>query len=282
MTDLTLFRNARTEMAAFADEVNGASLLPSHLRGKPADVYLIAMTGHELGMSALQAIRSIHVIEGKPTLSADGMASLVTARSSVCVYLMPVEMTDVVCTYETQRVGHPAPVRYSFSMEDAKRAGLVGKGNWSKFPAAMLRARCVSALCRAVYPDLVAGIYDPDELQPGGAPSGEAHVTQAVDTSRKSTLKTRVATVAPEPDTKALREQMVSVLASMGAAPSDFRDWLKDQPEFAEKVVPPVAEWDAGRLGWAVKALDNGIGQRFARFLEEPAPDAEQGGDDEI
>jgi hypothetical protein len=69
-----------------------------------------------------------------------------------------------VATYQTKRRGEPEPTTMSFSWEDAQRAGVTGKDNWRKYPAAMLRARCITALARAVYPDLAMGIYDPDEL----------------------------------------------------------------------------------------------------------------------
>jgi hypothetical protein len=58
----------------------------------------------------------------------------------------------------------------SFTTADAQRAGLNGD-NWRKYPAAMLRARCLSAICRAVFPDLCLGLYDPDELAPEPAPA---------------------------------------------------------------------------------------------------------------
>lgn len=54
----------------------------------------------------------------------------------------------------------------SYTIAQAKQAGLLGSQAWQKYPDAMLRARCLSAICRAVYPDLILGMYDPDELAP--------------------------------------------------------------------------------------------------------------------
>lgn len=132
----------------------------------PEAAFAIIATGRELGMTAMQSLRSIHVVEGKPTLSADLIAALVKSRSDVCKYFMLVESTVTAATYETLRNGDPQPTRLSFTMDDAARAGLTGKDNWRKYPAAMLRARCITALARAVYPDLALGIYDEDELEP--------------------------------------------------------------------------------------------------------------------
>lgn len=132
----------------------------------PEAAFAIIATGRELGLTAMQSLRTIHVIEGKPTLSADLIAALVKSRGDVCKYFMLVESTATVARYETQRIGEPKPTLMSFSIEDAQRAGVATKDNWKKYPAAMLRARCITALARAVYPDLAMGLYDPDELEP--------------------------------------------------------------------------------------------------------------------
>jgi len=130
----------------------------------PEAAFALIATGRELGLSMMQSLRGLHVIEGRPTLSADAMAGLCKSRKDVCAYFRMVESTDKVARYETQRVGEPSPTSMSFSWEDAQRAGSTNKDNWRKYPAAMLRARCITALARAVYPDLLMGIYDPDEL----------------------------------------------------------------------------------------------------------------------
>jgi hypothetical protein len=129
---------------------------------RPEQAFTIIATGRELGLTAMQSLRSIHIIEGKPTLSADLIAALCKSRPDVCQYFQMVESTDKVARYETHRKGDPKPTTMSFSIEDAQRAGVTGKDNWKKYPAAMLRARCITALARAVYPDLAMGLYDSD------------------------------------------------------------------------------------------------------------------------
>jgi hypothetical protein len=149
-----------------ADKLAKSGLMPEALRGKPGDVLVMLITGHELGLSPMQAIRGLAVIKGKAVLSADMMGALVQSRRDVCEYLIPVESTDQKATYETKRVGHPQPVRMSWTIDQAKQAGLVvAGGTWTKHPAAMLRARCQSALVRAVYQDLLLGVYDADEAR---------------------------------------------------------------------------------------------------------------------
>lgn len=150
------------EAIHLAKVLHASRLLPRGL-STPEAVVATIITGAELGLSPMQAIRSIHIIDGKPTMSSDLMVAMVK-RHEACKFFRLVESSGQVATYETQRAGDPEPTRMSFSIEEAKAAGLASKDVWKKFAAAMLRARCASSLARTVYPDLVMGIYDPDEV----------------------------------------------------------------------------------------------------------------------
>ncbi len=145
-----------------------SSLLPPDLRGKEADVFVTIMAGQELGLAPMASLRSIHVVKGKPILSADAMVGVALA-SGVAEYFINVESSDKVATYETKRRGSPAPQRLSFTIDEAKLAGL-GGDNWKKYPAAMLRARAKAALARDAYPDALAGVYIEDEAREFEAP----------------------------------------------------------------------------------------------------------------
>lgn len=183
------FDEAKSMSSALAK----ASLLPQALRGKEADVLMTIMAGAELGLGPILSIRAIHVIEGKPTLSADLIAALCLRRPDVCEYIQPTESSATKATYTAKRKRAPGPVTMSFSIDDARQAGLAGKGNWAKYPAAMLRARCVSAICRAVFPDLVGGLYDSDSAEI------EPHNVTPPTASPPSGVVDAVATVVPAP-----------------------------------------------------------------------------------
>jgi hypothetical protein len=135
--------------------------LPESIR-TPEAAFAILATGRELGLTAMQSMRSIHIIKGKPTLSADLIVGL-CKRAPSCEFFQLVESSGKVARYETKRVGEK-PTVLEYTIEEAKQAGLLSNDNWRKYPAAMLRARCASALARAVYPDVAMGLYDPDEL----------------------------------------------------------------------------------------------------------------------
>jgi hypothetical protein len=81
-----------------------------------------------------------------------------------------------VAKYETYREGEGV-TPMTFTIEEAQAAGVAGKDNWRKYPKAMLRARCIAALARTVYPDLLAGVYETEELET--APRHAAPVIEA-------------------------------------------------------------------------------------------------------
>jgi hypothetical protein len=128
----------------------------------PQQALIIAMAGKDLGFSYTQALRAFHVIKGKPSLSADGMVAACLAHRDVCEYFRLVESTDTSVTWETKRVGGE-PIRASYTMKDAERAGLVND-MYRKHPKRMLSARCKAYLARDVYPEILMGLYTPDEI----------------------------------------------------------------------------------------------------------------------
>ena len=125
--------------------------------------FAVLLKGHELGFSPMASAGSISIIKGKVSLSADATIAL-CKRSPACLYLRLVASTEEVATYETQRHGDPSPTVLHYTIAQASKAGLTGSQTWRGHAPAMLRARCGAAIARAVYPDLVAGIYDPDEV----------------------------------------------------------------------------------------------------------------------
>jgi len=107
----------------------------------------------------MQAFRSIYVVKGKPTLSAQLMGALILrAGHSYRV----IESSNTRCEIEFRRK-NGIVYRHEFAIEDAKRAGLGGQ-TWQAYPKAMLFSRCMSAGARVAMPDVLAGMYTPEEM----------------------------------------------------------------------------------------------------------------------
>ncbi len=128
------------------------------------------LAGRELGMPAMASLRAFHIIEGKPQLSADSIAALVL-KSGKAKYFKPVERSATAATFRTLRIGEDEePFTFIYTLEEARQAWKRDQkawdaSGWGKNPADMLVARCKAKLARLVYPDVVAGLYDPSEVE---------------------------------------------------------------------------------------------------------------------
>lgn len=132
--------------------------------------------GRELGFSPIISMSGIHIIEGKPAISANLLAAMIK-RSGKYDYRV-VRWSDEECVLMfRQKVGDKWEElgESSFSMEDAKRARVIREGSgWAKFPKAMLFARAISQGERAYCPDVSAcALYVPEELGATVNESGE-------------------------------------------------------------------------------------------------------------
>lgn len=152
-----------------ADALVKSGFLPKAVN-TPEKAMAIIQTGRELGLGPMQSLRSIHIIEGKPTMSADLIAGLALSKVPGSV-LRVAESTNMRCVVQACRAGQ-GPTTFTYTMEDAKNAGLTGKQNWRNYPRAMLRARAITEAARAIFPDAVVGLYDPDELGAVTTPDG--------------------------------------------------------------------------------------------------------------
>ncbi len=130
-----------------------------------AAIFAVIMRGKELGLGVTTALAGFHVVEGKPTASADLIRALAT-RSPKCKYFRLVHSDDTYAEWETLHADHPAPTTYRYTIEEAIEAGLMG-GNWKKRKRDMLTKTAAAKLARIVYPGDVLGLYAPEEFNDG-------------------------------------------------------------------------------------------------------------------
>lgn len=112
------------------------------------------------GRHPASAAQDYHIIQGRPALKADAMlARFLSAGGKVEWHKY--EPTIVEATFSHPQGGS---IRFAWTIEDAKRIGLVGKDNWKNYPRAMLRARVISEGIRTVFPGVAVGMYTPEEV----------------------------------------------------------------------------------------------------------------------
>lgn len=122
------------------------------------------MAGAELGIPPFAAMNGIHIINGKPGLSAMLMGSLVKSSAKYNYKVGKNDKTEAVVHWfeDGESVGSS-----SFTWEEAIQAGLTGKDVWKKYPSDMVFARALTRGVRRFCPDLLAGspAYTPEELE---------------------------------------------------------------------------------------------------------------------
>jgi hypothetical protein len=109
--------------------------------------------GRGLGLTDYDAMSGLHIIKGKAVLAANLMAAAIKRAGKYDYRAM---VTDDEARIEFRQRTHDGKWETigitSFTMEDAKRAGL-GGDNWRKYPKAMLFARAISSGYKAHCPD---------------------------------------------------------------------------------------------------------------------------------
>jgi hypothetical protein len=162
----------------FSKMVSASEFAPKDFRGKAESCMLAIQHGSEVGLSPMQSLQSIAVINGRPTIWGDAALALVQS-SPVCEYVREYtegEGDGLVAVCEAKRKGYPQPTVVRFSMADAKRAGLAGKaGPWTQYPARMLTLRARGFALRNAFADALRGLITAEEAQdyPTPAPAPE-------------------------------------------------------------------------------------------------------------
>jgi hypothetical protein len=169
--DTTAYEPKNLNQAVQMSKILAQSGLLGKVEPKAEAVMFLMARGRELGFSTAQSIAAFNIIDGVPSLKAQAQVALCKKRRDVCEYLRWVGGDATMSTWETKRVGDPEATSFTYTIEDARLMGLLkppaggGEGSWQKQPATMLRWRSATAIIAIVYPDLVLGLHDPDEIR---------------------------------------------------------------------------------------------------------------------
>jgi len=155
---------AIVDYTTFKDQVMVAfqsGLLPKSI-DTPQKAIAIALTGRELGLKPMESLMGLYVVNGKVTLSSALMLRLIYERCPGAKITV-LSSDEKEAQVEMERPGGTSQ-KFSFTMEEAKRAGFLNKRPWQEHPATMLRWAAIRTGARVVFADAIAGCYMPDEL----------------------------------------------------------------------------------------------------------------------
>lgn len=177
-------------VAELAKMIGSTAFVPDSYRNKPAEITACILYGAELGVPPMTALQKIDVVQGHPAPRAElGRTLAFAAGHEVWID----ESTISRCVARGRRRGSDTVHTTTWTMDDAKRAGLTGKAPWRAYPKQMLVARATGELIRLMCPEVLAGIatfaeeLDDDDATP---------VAAVADTDAKPTRRRRR---APEP-----------------------------------------------------------------------------------
>ena len=179
----------------FSKYLADSDLVPKDFKGKPANCLIAMQWGMELGLKPLQALQNLAVINGRPALWGDAVLAIV--RSSPLYEYVNESDDGETATCRVKRKGEPEQVR-TFSMDDARKAGLTGKqGPWTSYPRRMRQMRARAFALRDVFPDVLRGMPVAEELMDTTASGNERFMGQA-DVVQTSVITQQAQEAAPQ------------------------------------------------------------------------------------
>jgi hypothetical protein len=147
------------------DSLRKTGFLPSHIKDGVSFAAIVLM-GRELGMGTMAACRKLQVIKGTVTERADSQLARFKSCGGRAQFKELTEARAVLVLRHPNGDEHTE----TFTIEDAKRAGLASNDNYAKHPKAMLRSRAITAGLKSIGWEGSVGIYDPDEIADAPAP----------------------------------------------------------------------------------------------------------------
>jgi hypothetical protein len=209
----------------FAKMVAASEFAPKDFRGKPESCLLAIQHGSEVGLSPMQSLQSIAVINGRPTIWGDAALALVQS-SQACEFVreyLEGEGDNLTAVCECKRRGYPAANVVRFSVADAKKASLWGKsGPWTQYPQRMLALRARGFALRNTFADALRGLITAEEAQDYPTPHNQP---ATVKTAFNAATTETVAYVSPQ-DTPAGKAKLAISRCPDLAAADRLRDLI--------------------------------------------------------
>ena len=249
------------EAMQFAETMAVSAFCPKAFQGKPADIVVAVQWASEVGLAPLAAMQNMAVINGKPSLYGDGMMALITGHPEYVGHREWREGDEAFCMIVRMRFGEKVETTRSFSMADAKRAGLDGKGPWRSYPKRMLQMRARGFAARDSFPDALSGVIIKEEaMDYPTKPDQPKDITDQVVVEPSNPMDATFGGDVPESDPPGLPESNAVDVSNAGVPENidvaesatedntdegDERAWEMKQ-EDGIKEFPTANEWIAG------------------------------------
>ena len=149
----------------FAKAVIDSNMAPKSF-DTPQKVLVAIQMGAEVGLPPMAALQNIAVINGRPSIWGDAVPGI--CQSMTEDYKQEVVGSDESYGYRVtvRRKGRADPIVSTFTVSQAKKAGLWGKaGPWTQYPDRMLLNRARTFAMRDAFPDKMRGLLTVEEVR---------------------------------------------------------------------------------------------------------------------
>lgn len=217
-----------------------SNALPMAIK-KPEQAIAIIQYGRELGYLPMTSLQNISLIQGKPTLSANLIgAMLKRAGYDFWVKIYSDKKVEIVFKNLTGR-----EQAFSYTMDEAVTAGNTSKDNYRKYSAEMLYARCLTRGGRIVAPEVLAGVYAPEEFETNTEtkqPTVEPRKVEAITDEPK--VEAQEGEIVDEVDRGSQIQEAMNTIAAVMSM-NELLEWAKKYKEIMDE--PSIKEAGANR-----------------------------------
>ncbi len=228
------------DLKSMAVAISNGGLFPA-LKNEGQVLSLMLLAQAE-GLHPMNAMRQFHIIDGKPSMRSDAMLAKYRQKGGKVEWKTRADDASAqigLWSFEGQTL------EVGFTFKEAQAANYVRAGSgWSKDAPAMMRARAISRAVRMLAPEVVVGLYTPEEVEDFG-------------TDAPAPTKSKGGKAAPEQVTATVVSSEPLASAQAAALP------LKEQPAAASEPEPQDA---AGRL----KFIRGKLNQALLKVVDSP------------
>lgn len=141
-------------------------MVPKHFQGNPEMIMAAVVRGMEIGLAPMQALSNIAVINGRASIWGDALPALIQRAGHSIDSWIEGDGDNMQAVAVVTRGDTGKEYRRTFSVADAKKAGLWGKaGPWQTYPTRMLQMRARSYAARDGASDALMGLQVAEEMQ---------------------------------------------------------------------------------------------------------------------
>lgn len=142
----------------------------------------LIMFGKSLGLTEPMSVNNLANINGRMAMDVMTMATLVYKSGLMVDKRETFDEETMTATCYVKRKGMESGETRTFSLADAKAAGLTSSAVWNNYTKDMLAKRALSRALRSVFPDVVNGLISDVEASDGEYSNNNASSHQVQET----------------------------------------------------------------------------------------------------